>query len=218
MQRTNSPQISASVRCRLSAVQDGSGTNTCDYPFVFLEKATWAGLAEYAPPVALLMQRFFLEEKTILAIKNSMETERLGVVAAVCNWLRSEKNLKTWQSWLPPSRYWTQCELGEILNLNSSECLKCPPGYYSQEPYATECHACKPGDVRNRHRLSLSLFARRTDHNRVCVCCVDSHLQTVTVLLRLEQHALYPPGCCLWHSQDFSQRILVSSSASTVTF
>ena len=49
------------------------GVHTCDFPLVFLEKAMWAGLSEYAPPVAQLMQRFFLEESLNLEIEGMLE-------------------------------------------------------------------------------------------------------------------------------------------------
>ena len=126
-------------------MQDDEGNNTCDYPFVFLQKAVWAGLAEYAPPVAMVMQRFFLEESTALAITKSMETERLGVVAAVCKWLRSPQNIATWEAWLPPQRYWIQCELGQRLDLNTSACIECLPGFFAQDQYSTQCFGCNPG-------------------------------------------------------------------------
>ena len=118
--------------------------HTCDFPLVFLEKAMSAGLSEFAPPVALLMQRFFLEEKVTLEIEGMMEMEKLGVVSAVCNWMKAPENIPIWEAWLPPRRFWVECELGEIVS-EAGACAACPPGFHSKEPYATECVACKPG-------------------------------------------------------------------------
>ena len=118
--------------------------NTCDFPLVFLEKAMSAKLTEYAPPVAQLLQRFFLEEKVTLAIEGMMEKEKLGVVSAVCKWMKAPENIPIWEAWLPPRRFWVECELGEIVT-EAGACAACPPGFHSKEPYATECVACKPG-------------------------------------------------------------------------
>ena len=118
--------------------------NTCDFPLVFLEKAMSAKLSEYAPPVAQLMQRFFLDEKVTLAIEGMMEKEKLGVVSAVCKWMKAPENVPIWEAWLPPRRFWVECELGEIVT-EAGACAACPPGFHSKEPYATECVACKPG-------------------------------------------------------------------------
>jgi hypothetical protein len=84
---------------------------TCDYPQIFYEKLVWSGLTEYAPPVAQLMQRFFMESKLQLAIEAAMKQRTLGIVSAVCEWLQSEENVPTWSAWLPPHRYWVQCEV-----------------------------------------------------------------------------------------------------------
>jgi hypothetical protein len=127
----------------LTLQEAGEGVNTCDFPQVFLEKAMWAGLSEYAPPVADLMKRFVLEEKMILEIEELMDKRKLGVVSAVCKWMK--ENQPVWEAWLPPSRYWVECELGEIVVGKS--CQKCPAGTFSNEQYATECIACAPGDA-----------------------------------------------------------------------
>ncbi len=127
----------------LTLQEAGEGVNTCDFPQVFLEKAMWAGLSEYAPPVADLMKRFVLEEKVILEIEELMDKGKLGVVSAVCKWMK--ENQPVWEAWLPPSRYWVECELGEIVVGKS--CQKCPAGTFSNEQYATECVACAPGDA-----------------------------------------------------------------------
>ena len=118
--------------------------NTCDFPLVVLEKAMWAGLSEYAPPVADLMKRFFLEEAVILEIVAIMEKEKLGVVSAVCSWMKAEENRPVWEAWLPPARYRVECELGEIV-VDGKSCKACPPGMFSSENYATECLQCAPG-------------------------------------------------------------------------
>ena len=118
--------------------------HTCDFPLVFLEKAMSAGLSEYAPPVAQLMQRFFLEEKVTLEIEGMMEMEKLGVVGAVCNWMKAPENIPIWEAWLPPRRFWVECELGEMVT-EAGACVACSPGFHSKEPYATECVECKPG-------------------------------------------------------------------------
>ena len=120
--------------------------NTCDFPLVFLEKATSAGLSEYAPPVAQLMQRFFLDEKVTLEIEGRMEMDKLGVVGAVCTWMKAPENIPIWEAWLPPRRFWVECELGEIVT-EAGACAACTPGFHSKEPYATECVACKPGSL-----------------------------------------------------------------------
>ena len=119
--------------------------HTCDFPLVFMEKAMWAGLNEYAPPVAQLMQRFFLEEKVTLEIQRMMETEKLSVVSAVCKWLKGKENRPVWEAWLPPARYRVECELGEKILGGSRTCAKCAAGTYSNERYATDCVACKAG-------------------------------------------------------------------------
>ena len=121
----------------------GEGVNTCDFPLVVLEKAMWAGLSEYAPPVADLMKRFFLEEAVILEIEAIMEKEKLGVVSAVCSWMKAEENRRVWEAWLPPSRYWVECELGEIVV--GTSCKPCPHGTFSNEKYGTVCWKCAPG-------------------------------------------------------------------------
>lgn len=127
----------------LTLQEAGEGVNTCDFPLVFLEKAMWAGLSDYARPVADLMKRFVLEEKVILEIEELMDKGKLGVVSAVCKWMK--ENQPVWEAWLPPSRYWVECELGEIVVGKS--CQKCPAGTFSNEHYATECVACAPGDA-----------------------------------------------------------------------
>ena len=127
----------------LSLQEAGEGVNTCDFPTVFLEKAMSAKLSEEAPPVAQLMQRFFLEEKTVLEIEAMMLKDKLGIVSAVCKWMK--ENQPVWEAWLPSSRYWVECELGEIVVGKS--CQKCPAGTFSNEQYATECVACAPGDA-----------------------------------------------------------------------
>jgi hypothetical protein len=129
--------------------RDGKeGVHTCDYPQLFSEKAVWVGLPEYAPPVAQLMQRFFMETKISLAIKSLIERKKLGVVSAVCEWLADEQNKPTWSAWLPPERYWVQCELGYktiVAEGKLPTCEPCPVGTFSKEPYGTACKACEPG-------------------------------------------------------------------------
>jgi hypothetical protein len=110
---------------RFVAAQEGEGVNTCDYPLEFDEKAVWAGLDNYAPAVAQLIQRFFLIDEISLAIRNTIVEQRVGVVAAVCKWLQAAENIPVWESWLPPSRYWVQCELGEIVS-DGKACIPCP--------------------------------------------------------------------------------------------
>ncbi len=119
--------------------------NTCDFPLVFLEKAMWAGLSEYAPPVAQLMQRFFLEEEVTLEIEGMMEKEKLGVVSAVCKWMKADENRPVWEAWLPPENYRVECELGEIVV--GQRCEPCPEGMFSNKKYATQCLHCEPGDA-----------------------------------------------------------------------
>ncbi len=127
----------------LSLQEAGEGVNTCDFPTVFLEKAMSAKLSEEAPPVAQLMQRFFLEEKTVLEIEAMMQKDKLGIVSVVCKWMK--ENQPVWKAWLPPSRYWAECELGEIIV--GKGCQKCPAGTFSNEQFATACVACAPGDA-----------------------------------------------------------------------
>ena len=129
----------------LSLQEAGEGVNTCDFPLVFLEKAMSAKLSEEAPPVAQLMQRFFLEEKTVLEIEAMMQKDKLGIVSAVCKWMKADENQPVWQAWLPPPRFWVECELGEIVDGKS--CKPCPEGSYSNEAYATECKPCQPGSA-----------------------------------------------------------------------
>jgi hypothetical protein len=121
---------------------------TCDYDQFFSEKAVWSGLIEYAPPVAQLMQYLRLEAKITLAIKDSMERNKLGVVSAVCEWLKNNENEPTWSAWLPPQRYWVQCELGYKTIVEEGKlptCEPCPAGSFSKEPYGTACTVCEPG-------------------------------------------------------------------------
>ena len=138
--------ISNAHRSAVRLQAAGEGVNTCDFPPVLLEKAMWAGLSVYAPPVAQLMQRFFLEERVTVAIEAMMESEKLGVVSAVCTWMRAEENRPVWEAWLPPARYWVECELGEIV-VDGKSCKACPPGTFSSENYATECLQCSPGEA-----------------------------------------------------------------------
>jgi hypothetical protein len=109
----------------------------------------WVDLPEYAPPVAQLMQRFFLEAKIKLAILDTIERKKLGVVSAVCDWLKDPANEPTWSAWLPPQRYWVQCDLGyKTITFDDGRlpaCEPCPVGTYSKEPYGTSCNACEPG-------------------------------------------------------------------------
>jgi hypothetical protein len=121
------------------------GVHTCDFPLVFLEKAMWAGLSEYAPPVAQLMQRFFLEESVTLEIEGMMEKEKLGVVSAACKWMKTIKNQPVWEAWLPPSQYRVECELGEVVVGES--CKPCPHGTFSNDNYGTKCLQCAAGDM-----------------------------------------------------------------------
>jgi hypothetical protein len=133
--------------------------NTCDFPLIFLENAISAKLSEYAPPVAQLMQRFFLDEKITLAIEGMMEKEKLGVVSAVCKWMKAPENVPIWEAWLPPRRFWVECELGEIVT-EAGACAACPPGFHSKEPYATECVACKPGSPHCCDKVRWQLLRR----------------------------------------------------------
>ncbi len=137
--------------------------NTCDFPLVFLEKAMSAKLSEYAPPVAQLMQRFFLDEKVTLAIEGMMEKEKLGVVSAVCKWMKAPENIPIWEAWLPPRRFWVECELGEIVT-EAGACAACPPGFHSKEPYATECVACKPGSLNCCDKARWQLLRRSIEN------------------------------------------------------
>ena len=156
-----SPRIS-----RFVAAQEGEGVNTCDYPLEFDEKAVWAGLDNYAPAVAQLIQRFFFADEISLAIRNTIVQQRVGIVAAVCKWLQAAENMPVWESWLPPSRFWVQCELGEIVS-DGRECIPCPgwarftavtpvsacvtrlcncaAGAFSKDVYSTNCTECPRG-------------------------------------------------------------------------
>ncbi len=127
-------------------MQNPEGVNTCDFPLVFLAKAMRSGLSEYSPPVAQLLQRLFLEEKVSLEIEGMMESEKLGVVSAVCKWMKTEKNRPVWEAWLPPSQYRVECELGEIVD--GKKCTPCTPGTFSGETYATKCLPCAAGYTR----------------------------------------------------------------------
>jgi hypothetical protein len=131
---------------------------TCDYPQLFYEKLVWSGLTEYAPPVAQLMQRFFMESKVQLAIEAAMKQRTLGIVSAVCEWLQSEENVPTWSAWLPPQRYWVQCEVGYKTIVQAGKlptCEPCPKGSYSKEPYGTSCTACEPGFFADRSGMAV---------------------------------------------------------------
>ena len=119
--------------------------NTCDFPPVSLEKAMWAKLSEDEPSVAMLMQRFFLEERVTKEIERMMENEKLGIVSAVCKWMKAEGTRPVWEAWLPPERYRVECELGQIVVGKS--CSACPPGTFSSKLYATECSPCTPGET-----------------------------------------------------------------------
>ena len=126
-----------------SLQEAGEGVNTCDFPQVFLEKAMSAKLSEDAPPVAQLVQRFLLEEKSVLEIEAMMQKEKLSIVNVVCKWMK--ENQPVWEAWLPPSRYRVECELGEIVV--GKGCQKCPAGTFSKGQYATKCVPCAPGDA-----------------------------------------------------------------------
>ena len=71
--------------------------------------------------------------------------EKLGVVSAVCKWMKTIKNQPVWEAWLPPSQYRVECELGEVVVGES--CKPCPHGTFSNDNYGTKCLQCAAGDM-----------------------------------------------------------------------
>ncbi len=76
-----------------------------DYPSEVLEKVGSKRLADVAPKVYQIYQRFNLGNSAQEAMMGRVEAEAISAHTAACDWLKDSENTETWKMWLPTEEF-----------------------------------------------------------------------------------------------------------------